>query len=134
MKTSNYNIILELDQEKSILFNALTKRYLLVSTRFLDNYRQIINNPINYSGIAELQTLLNQCKKCGLVVEDDIDELGILQDSFNAQVNQASYDMLIMTTYACNFNCWYCVQHHEGLTLNEKVEKKNKKAYRKVFA
>lgn len=90
MKTSNYNIILELDQEKSILFNALTKRYLLVSTRFLDNYRQIINNPINYSGIAELQTLLNQCKKCGLVVEDDIDELGILQDSFNAQVNQAS--------------------------------------------
>jgi uncharacterized protein len=127
MKASNYNIIYEMDREKSILFNALTKRYLLVSTRFLDNYQNIINNPLKYCRVAELQTLLNKCKKCGLIVDKDFDELGLLQNSFNDQVNQSSYSLLIMTTCACNFNCWYCVQHHEDITLNENVEEKIKK-------
>ena len=127
MKASNYNIIFKMDREKSVLFNALTKRYLLVSNRFLDNYQQIINNPMKYCKVAKLQILLNKFKKCGLIIDKDIDELGLLQDSFNNQVNQASYSLLIMTTYACNFNCWYCVQHHDNITLNENVEEKIKK-------
>nr|WP_308533089.1 radical SAM protein [uncultured Prevotella sp.] len=134
MKESNYNIVFKTNSEQSVLFNSLTKKYILISTKYLNNYLSLIKEPNKYCNITELQPLLNKCKDCGLIIEDKMDELRLIQDFFYAQVNAPSYSLLIMTTYACNFRCWYCIQRHQDVTLNSIVEKRIKKHIEKYLS
>lgn len=133
MKESSYNIIITEDHEKSILFNALTKKYIRVSNKHLAKHKELIKKPNKYCEVVELKNLLNKYKECGLIIDDKVDELHLIQSFFNKQVNETSYSLLIMTTYACNFRCWYCIQQHQNVTLSETVENKIQKHIEKYL-
>lgn len=134
MKESNYNIVLKMNSEQSVIFNSLTKKYVLVSTKYLDNYFDLIKAPNKYCEIPEYQFLVKKCKECGLIIDEKMDELRKIQDFFYAQVNDPFYSLLIMTTYACNFRCWYCIQRHQEVTLNSIVEERIKRHIEKYLS
>ena len=53
--------------------------------------------------------------------------LGQLRTLFDSYKEANIYSLMILTTYACNFSCWYCVQKHKNVYLStaniERVKK-----------
>lgn len=63
----------------------------------------------------------------GFVVEDNCNELESLERKFYLYRNKKVLNLMILTTYDCNFSCWYCVQKHINSYLSVDTGNKIKK-------
>ncbi|MDE6577132.1 MAG: radical SAM protein, partial [Muribaculaceae bacterium] len=63
----------------------------------------------------------------GFIVNDNIDEMEILRKLFISYKESPEYSLMILSTYSCNFSCWYCIQRHQNENLNESTIQKIEK-------
>lgn len=127
MKPSRYNIFTPIKGERCIVFNAMTKSFFVISKRNEYGFKQIINSPNEYCNKADYADLLSTLHSNGFVVDDGYDELECVRQKYERHKNAKFYTLMIMTTYACNFACWYCVQKHQNVYLSDEIEERIKR-------
>lgn len=117
MRKSRYNIFLDDSNERTLVFNGMSKKYFSLSTKNIPELKIILEHPDQYYSHAEYRDFLTLLKNNGFLVDDSIDELDHLRQLFESYRDVKVYSLMILTTYACNFSCWYCVQDHKKVNL-----------------
>lgn len=101
-KASIYNSTISLGGRLGFLYNALSDRFLV-----FDKQKEY---PL---GILQDPRLTEKLKDSGFLVGQSVDEyetaLSVLAQ---AGESQDSFHLIINPTLQCNFNCWYCYEHH----------------------
>ena len=127
MKESKFNVYFrEEEANKYVIFNSRTTALVVLDKREIDLYKYLKNNYFSYTTKDELE-LLNGLKKGGFILEDDVDEIGMLR--YLQKVAQNSIDSLSLTiapTMACNFGCVYCYEgeHNCVEIMNDEVKER----------
>ena len=124
MKHSNYNISIPLDFDRSIIFNSITKKFFICSNHNFDHFHSVINSPNEYLSDTRYAKFLATLTDNGFIIEDNVHEIDDLEIVFRKNINKKEYSLTIMTTYACNFSCWYCIQNHKAIAIKKDVEQK----------
>lgn len=106
MKQSIYNTILDFENGRSIIYNALSDTFVVTLTSHIPQH--------NIMAITNA-TLRTQLESNGMIVEDSLDEV----EEVKKQIERIDTDMRnlhihINPTLACNFNCWYCYENHSN--------------------
>lgn len=126
MKESAFNLVIPLDKNRNILFNSFTKKFFYISQRNTESCIFFLKN-LNEFFDENIKFLIDELYKNGFIVDDDRDELAELKANFYDYKNSKVLDLMILTTYSCNFSCWYCVQKHKGINLTNGIELQIKK-------
>ena len=124
MKSSEYNLFLPIDGGRTIIFNSNTKRFFVSSDSSVNNYTEVIDKPNLYAENQKYQKLLSTLSTNGFIIDDSVNELSEIEKLYQKNRKSKEYSLMIMTTYACNFSCWYCVQNHENIYLEADTERK----------
>ncbi len=122
MKLSKYTTEILIDDDKSMLYNTLSRMYYVYKNEdreYIDSFLKNVNKGnYNRQEIELLRILLS--KK--IILQDSINELEELQVLENtARYEDSTYKILIYATNACNFRCTYCEQKHITKTLTDEV-------------
>lgn len=120
-------MIIDTQDAHTIIFNGISRNYIVVSSRFLGQYIQILECPDRFVSIAEFIPFVKKLSCGGFIVDDNTDELTHIRQAYEKEKKEKVYSLLIMSTYACNFRCWYCVQHHQDMEINDEVACRMKK-------
>lgn len=124
MKSSTYNIFIPDTNGQTLVFNAYTKRYFWFSDKNISQLKNVIKNIDLYSCIPEYDILRDKLYNNGFVVDSSIEELSLIKGGFEHYRDSSEYVLLILTTYSCNFNCWYCTQKHKGVKIDADLERR----------
>lgn len=127
MKESRYNIFFETSPGETLVFNGMSKKFFLFSSKNIPELKTILESPNNYYIHEEYREFLDLLKSNGFLIEDGVDELRQIRKLFETYKEASGYSLMILTTYACNFSCWYCVQKHKNEYLNADTIEKIKK-------
>ena len=109
MKVSAYTVDLGLDEERSMLYNTVSREYYVYQkkqARELWNFMANMNHGIR---CLENFDLFAQLQKKRIIVQEDADELCELRYLENRRryANDSFY-LKIIVTNGCNFKCTYC--------------------------
>lgn len=118
MKFSQFNSIISLSDKLSLIYNAYTDSYLILSK--------------NYLPLEDIETikrehprLYDNLIKSKSIIEDDLDEIALVKElQESVDNNEKIFILTINPTLDCNFKCWYCYEKHifrskiESETLN----------------
>ncbi|MDD2951805.1 MAG: radical SAM protein [Parabacteroides sp.] len=77
--------------------------------------------------LADLPNFRKNLLEGRFVLEDSENELAYVYKKNADEVNRLNYKLTILPTFSCNFNCWYCVQHHKRSFMTEQVVEQVKK-------
>ena len=108
MKLSLYNTVIPIQNKHTLVYNALSGKFLIIKNKFLD---------INSDAISSLNSLNNVLYQnlidAGVLIDDNIDEIKILNNRIiNSENNDKDYILHINPTLDCNLRCWYCYEKH----------------------
>ncbi len=124
MKFSKYNLFIPSEDQKNqyILFNTLTGHSFLVDSQIKNDIDS--NNINNFS-----DDILKQYSKCGIVLEDNVDERRYYEYNYNkAKFTSAVLNSTVLLTWACNLKCIYCYEG-AGEKFNEVMTKESANKY-----
>lgn len=102
MKFSKFNVVSYMD-DKVLVYNLLTTSFVAFD---LDTYNRLLNNQN-----SEFNDVL---LKANIIVHDDIDEDVVLNEFIESSRQQSENEfneIIILTTTACNAQCYYCYEH-----------------------
>ncbi len=104
MKTSQYNIYIEGSKDHYFVYNTMKRAILIVDPE--------LKQCLETNQIAQIDSpLIDPLKKCGIIVDDDTDELKLHRLNHNqVKYNTSRSSFLIFTTYSCNLQCPYCYE------------------------
>jgi len=121
MRANKYLYIVSLDSDISVIFNGINKKFVKVNKDKIDSFVQILQSPDSF--VNSHQSIIKYFHSLGLIVDNDCDEQAILKDARNRYICSKEYKTTIVPTYECNYNCWYCIQKHEPVKIdNEKIQ------------
>ena len=121
MKANKYTYIVPINNTHSVIFNGILKEFIVIDTDKVDSFVQLLKNPDNFKETHSKIIQLLQTK--GILINDNIDELNYLKIEKDLFVNNKEYKTTILPTFECNYNCWYCVQKHEPVKIEqEKID------------
>lgn len=110
MKPSKYNFIWPAsDAGNVIVFNSLTTSLVETGLRHID----LLTAPrFDYDTLPEAaRQFVDGMKQGGFILEDEIDELKLLQFSYNSgKYDRRRLYLTIAPTLRCNFACSYCFE------------------------
>lgn len=112
MNLSRYTLFVENYPEADVhvAYNTRTKAIVSIDSGLKDTLTAL---PSRNGGRGE-KTLeaLQQLMKLGIVVDDAVDEKQLVADGFGRiQADTSRLKATILTTYACNFACTYCLEN-----------------------
>lgn len=108
MKPSIYNSAIAISDKHTLLFNALSGKFVIVKDEkfVLDEHSLAVAEESNRS-------LFRQLVDGGMAVEDSVDEDAALRKIIDETDNDnTSFTLHINPTLDCNFRCWYCYEKH----------------------
>lgn len=112
MKLSKYNTYLSVSEYISCIYNALSDKTVV----FSGNAKEIEQKnkiPAN---------LYDRFLECGIIVEDNIDEVSQFIDwAQQIENDEHNYHLLINPTLNCNFHCSYCYESHFKSKMNDEI-------------
>lgn len=113
MEHSNYNSLIPITENRALLYNALSDKFLIVTDSYM-NILQWSPEDIRKSN----QTFYNTLVNAGFFVKDNTSEYTdvVAQGMENCTSNKGRFEIIINPTIRCNFKCWYCYEQHEALT------------------
>mgnify|MGYP002855956756 CR=1 FL=1 len=118
MENSQYNYFIPLNG-KILVFNGYTKRFFFIQRQNAIKFKSVINHPEQYRSDPRYHSFLEKMKDAGFIVGSKEEQFNKIKKVFKEYQMADRYVLLILPTYSCNFSCWYCVQHHEELFMNE---------------
>lgn len=116
MKPSSYLYVLPLTEGKSIIFNGLTWKFLIVPDEQLSNVSYAI---CHSHVISHNNPFYHKIVNAGFILETDVDEIELIKNKRDQYVNQKEYQTIILPTFNCNYSCWYCVQGHQETSIDK---------------
>ena len=122
MKESRYNFFFESEfEDKLIAYNCRSNYLALIEKEKRDKIPALLN------GSFTDYDLMSSLKEGGFIVDDDLDELGVLRHECCSQrYSTASFGMTICPTLACNFDCVYCFESSQTDMTKMSVEVQDK--------
>lgn len=126
MKPSIYNSIIRISDNCSLIFNAMTCKFIPLRHASSINATELIN--------CDNEDLRTSLKNAGILVEDDKDEVQALQRLIKeVDENPNEFILHINPTLDCNFSCWYCYENHSAHSkMSEETIKATQKFISKV--
>lgn len=118
LSSSKYNYFLSYKDSKVIVFNGLSKKFFLVSEENSNLMKEVIDTPAKYASKSEFSSLVDKLLKGGFIHDENVSEKELIAKQYLDYADNDTYLLVILTTYNCNFHCWYCTQSHieENLT------------------
>lgn len=118
MKASKYNYIIPFG-EKYIFFNGITEKFFLIPKHRVETYRKILDYPEENKEVFE--SFLDKMQTMGFVLNDKTDEMDSIRCKFEALRVPYRYFLMVLPTYECNLRCWYCIQKHADIFMNDEI-------------
>lgn len=108
MKLSSYNSFIPIADRHTLLYNALTGKFVTVKDKVIDI------RDYSFKRLSEeMPVLYSQLCDAGIVIEDSYDETGLLRKVIETTDNNNNeYILHVNPTLDCNFSCWYCYENH----------------------
>lgn len=124
MKFSQFNSIIRLTDNLSLIYNAYADSYLILSNKYLplgDIESIKNNNPQLYDNLLKSKS----------IIDDDVDEVFLVKKLQQCVDNNGKIFILtINPTLDCNFRCWYCYENH---VFRSKIETETLKNIKKLI-
>lgn len=117
--SSKYNYYLPYKNKKVIVFNGISKRFFLISESNTEEMKAVIEHPEKYVSREDYHPLISDLLNGGFIFDENLDEKDLIVKHYYDYVNDDTYLLIIMTTYDCNFHCWYCTQSHKNENLTD---------------
>lgn len=118
MKASAYNYTFYKD-DKSFWFNGITKKFFRIS-RELGIKTEKILAAGKFDALPD--NILDKFISNGFLIPKDCNELDMIRSYNQEVINKKDYFLVILPTLNCNFNCWYCIQHHIPSVMSEQTK------------
>lgn len=116
MKNSKFNIVSKYG-ENYIIFNSFTGAVLLLNK---DEYTLLKAGRYEALSQQDITILFKE----GIVIDDTMDEVGLLRYAYNySKYKTDSAYLIICTTLECNFACPYCFETRESGYMERGVQK-----------
>lgn len=111
MKPSIYNTRLNLSDKIDVIFNSLSQRFLL------------IKSDVTLDSITEKHNLYDQLVKSGILVDNAVDEIDVVNNIDRRVIQQTDFFRLTVNpTLDCNLHCWYCYEAKlKDSVMSEKI-------------
>lgn len=124
MKTSRYNFIIE---KGGLLycFNASTFKFFTLKSEYKSLLEEILLCPNEQ--LADLPNFKKILIEGRFLLDDSENELDYVYNRNREVIDVEDYKLTILPTFSCNFNCWYCVQHHKREFMDEAILESVKK-------
>ena len=121
MKESQYNIKRKLSTGNYLVFNSSTCSLVELNEEYmyvLEHLSKCIDDEKNQQIIKDLYSI-------GFIIDDDLDELGMLQIFHNKnKFNNEALNLTIAPTLDCNFSCPYCFENKRKGKMTANVQQK----------
>lgn len=135
MKLSNYNINFSINDEEDIIYNTFARKYITYNKNEQESINNLLNNLNKGSYEIEEVEYLGTLLKKGIVIQDDVDELDIIEYMENSsKYGDDLFRLQIIPTMNCNFRCAYCYEDHKNLRLDNFSAEKIVKLVNKISA
>lgn len=110
MKHSKYNSILPLTKRTSMIYNAVTEKFVI----FNNNLKHLLmSSPDDIKNAVP--SFYSDLKNGGMLVEDEMNEVEQMVSLGKKYCdNSSTFNLIINPTTNCNFNCWYCYETHSS--------------------
>jgi len=120
MKLSKYTIKIELDKDKIMLYNIISRQYYVYEKDRCEQMDDLIQNINSGSYRLDDICIIEELVRKNIVIDNQKDELLELENIENSIRYQDNvFQIMIIVTNACNFRCTYCVQDHENKVMND---------------
>lgn len=107
-KQSNYNFLIPLKEERTLVYNSLTRALAVWEADELKIYHQLKR------GVQPSDDLTQKFLKGGFLVSAETDEFRVFQERYRMDRHtREAMTLTISPTMACNFKCSYCFQNHD---------------------
>lgn len=119
-KFSNYNIIYNLTNKTSIVYNTYSGAIIKIPKKIIDKgffiNKNITFNKNDLNNYPFLFLLMNN----GIIIPEENNELNLIQQNYNDTLqNNRTLRLFISLTMDCNFDCKYCYQDRKDYYMNE---------------
>ena len=109
MKYSIYTSIINIEGKHTLLYNALSGKFVIIRDKIVEHINTIPPDILN----ENFPSLYQQMIGAEIIIDDVIDEFSILQKRISHIDNNIHEFILhINPTLDCNFRCWYCYENH----------------------
>lgn len=120
MKSSSYNMLLDLEEDNSMLYNTLTRKYILFDISKKALLKQLLGDINKGEYSFEEFDILKKLIQKGMVIKDQDNELEKLEYiDKSVRYNQDILYIVIQPTLDCNFRCTYCYEEHKKLVMDD---------------
>lgn len=118
LKWSQFNIVVELNKRKQLIYNTATKAIVLADSKVINALKRGAFDEVGESDLSKLE-------RAGVIVNSDLDEAARMEYS----IGQTKYgrmralSMFLCLTSQCNLRCVYCFQDYRlssGAVLGQK--------------
>jgi uncharacterized protein len=124
LKESHYNYFFKSEDGFILAYNALSNSFARIPKEQYKITRQILKGP-NYfiNDSEEKDNMLKSLLKGSFVIDEDIDEIGLLK--MRNKIGRFSTDyfgLTIAPTLECVFRCTYCFEKNKKESMDKRVE------------
>lgn len=110
MKFSIFNTRLDINSDKSLVYNSLQDKFIVLDKRMAMDFSELKPSEI----LDKHPTLYKKLLDNKIIVDANIDEFSILKEySDNILDDESTFLLIVNPTTNCNFNCWYCYETHD---------------------
>lgn len=124
-KISKYTYLIKLTDEQFILFNGYSRQFLIIPSHELNNYLNIIKrcNEVSNRQNERIASRICQLIEANILVDTSVEECKLVVNNICSYADKDEFHTMILPTYDCNYNCWYCVQRHHKTEMAPEVVK-----------
>lgn len=109
MKFSRYNSIINLNDNFSILYNAVSDKFMVLT---VNAHQQLKTNTANTLRSYNPK-LYEQMLEIGAIIDENTHELDAISHFIKERCeDDTTFQLHVNPTVDCNFRCWYCYENH----------------------
>lgn len=113
LKTSEYNFIWDLSEDRSLIYNSFTGSVIDIARKdvfILENDEGLRL----YQASSEKDKIIESLRDEGFLIDDFVDEKTVLNYRNGITKHKKEFmNLTIIPTYKCNLNCFYCYQDRQ---------------------
>ena len=125
MKPSRYNKFFDSEEGTKLAYNCLTGGLATLTKQKYQQVQEILAAPLAYKFDTKAKKeLRDNLFKGGFLLDDEVDELGLLKvRNRSARFDPRYLRLTILPTLKCNFRCVYCYEGRKDATMSEETIK-----------
>lgn len=120
MKVSNYNVNIELEENKYILYNTISRKYFTYNSTVKEYIDKLSENISKERYELSEVSIIKELYSKKIIIDDNYDELEWLKLKENTiKFQEQVFYLTIQPTLDCNFRCIYCYEEHKQVRMDD---------------